>query len=495
MSLDDAEKMALQLARWKFDALTFVREAFGVEPDEWQKDALRAMVEHDLVACIACKGPGKTALEAWVGWWWMVTRPKAEAIATSVTRDNLRDGLWKELGKWYAKGELLQVMFEMSGERILMREDPIEWWLSARSWPKGADATEQANTLAGLHGDHMLFLGDEAGGYPPGIIPAAMAIRANLTPGSGREAKILLCGNPEDPNGPLYAISTIHRHLWHVIHVTGDPDDPKRSPRISVEWARQQIEMYGKDNPYVLVNVFGKFPPVGFNTLLGPDEVRAAIHRVVPHDDYFYSEKRIGVDVARFGDDATILFPRQGLVAFEAVEMRNARSHDIAARIVAAKSKWGSEVEFVDDTGGFGAGVIDALIQAGHAPIPVNFSSKASDPKFFNRRTEMWWEMAQWIKRGGSIPNDPQLIRELTTPTYTFQNGKIRLEEKDQIKARLGYSPDRGDSLALSFAIPDRPTSMARGYRSPAERRGDFNPISSDRLGEGRDYDPMERLG
>jgi hypothetical protein len=67
--------------------------------------------------------------------------------------------------------------------------------------------------------------------------------------------------------------------------------------------------------------------------------------------------------------------------------------------------------------------------------------------------------MAEWVKRGGALPNDPELAKELTTPTYTHQNGKLRLEEKEQIKKRLGFSPDKGDALALTFALPDMPAA------------------------------------
>jgi hypothetical protein len=139
--------------------------------------------------------------------------------------------------------------------------------------------------------------------------------------------------------------------------------------------------------------------------------------------------------------------------------MQGARTNEIAARVAKAKNEWGSELEIVDGTGGYGAGVIDSLIQAGYSPLEVNFSGKAIDPRYFNKRSEMWFLMAEWVKRGGCLPNDPELVKELTTPTYSFQNGKFRLEEKDQIKARLGFSPDRADSLALTFSMPDQPTS------------------------------------
>jgi hypothetical protein len=117
----------------------------------------------------------------------------------------------------------------------------------------------------------------------------------------------------------------------------------------------------------------------------------------------------------------------------------------------------GSDFIAVDATGGYGAGVEDMLKQMGMSVNPVNFASKASDERYFNKRSEMWYEMAEWVKRGGSIPKDPTLVKELTAPHYYIQNGKFRLEEKDIIKKRLGFSPDIADALALTFFMPETP--------------------------------------
>ncbi len=135
--------------------------------------------------------------------------------------------------------------------------------------------------------------------------------------------------------------------------------------------------------------------------------------------------------------------------------MKGARTNDIAARVALAKQRWNSEREIVDGTGGYGAGVIDALIQGGHSPLEFQFSGKAIDSRYLNKRAEIWFEMQKWIKRGGALPNDATLLKEMVAPTYTFKNGKFMLEPKEQIKARLGFSPDRADALAMTFAEPE----------------------------------------
>lgn len=456
MSLDASADKILQ---WKRNPVQFVEEVFKVTPDAWQRDALMAFPTNRRLAMLSSKGAGKSAMLSWLIWNFLVTRHDPLVVCTSISAANLATGLWSELARWMAKSPLLQNQFEYTKTNISLKASPETWFCSARTWPKSADSSQQANTLAGLHADNLLFVLDEVGGIPDSVMAAAEAGLANDHPGKDTEAKIVMAGNPTHLSGPLYRAATTERHMWWLKEITSDPDSPNRTTRVSVEWAREQIEKYGRDNPWVLVNVFGKFPPNSINSLLGVDEVVEAMRRSHPEESYNWSQKRIGIDCARYGDDLTVLFPRQGLMAFSPVIMRNANTSQIAARVSQAKATWGSEVEFVDGTGGFGAGVVDQLISAGHSPMEIHFSSKATDPQFYNKRAEMIFSVANWVKRGGALPDDPEMVRELTEPTYTFKDGKLIIESKDQLKARLGYSSDRLDALALTFAHPDQPAS------------------------------------
>ena len=482
MTLSAAQK---RIKRWRENPVQFVIDNFGVEPDAWQADALMALVNPLIirVSLQACAGPGKSTVLAWVGWWFLTCfgdrgeHPKGAAV--SITADNLKDNLWSELAKWQERSEFLKAAFQWTKERIFAKDHAATWFISARSFPKTANADEQGRTLSGLHSRFVLYLIDESGDINPAILKAAeQGLATNPTFG-----KILQAGNPTSHSGILYAAATRLRDQWHVIRITGDPDDPKRSPRIGLEWARAQIKQHGRDDHWVMAYILGLFPPSSMNALLGPDLVEAAMGRHLREDQYSFAQKRLGVDVARFGDDRTVIFPRQGLAAFKFVEIRGARTHDIAARVAKAKGKWGAELEAVDGTGGYGAGVIDALLQAGHSPLEVHFSGHAIDPRYFNKRSEMWFEMAEWIKRGGSLPRSPELAKELTAPMYYFQNGKFRLEEKDQIKKRLGFSPDLGDALCLTFALPDMPREFGEhtsGHRG--ELRAEYDPLDESRL-------------
>lgn len=441
---------AAKLKRWRQEPQTFVREVFGVTPDPWQDEVLRKFPHTQRQAMKACKGPGKTAIEAWLAWNFLSTRPEPKVAATSITGENLADNLWTEMAKWRGKSPLLQATFEWTKTRIFSREKPETWWMSARTWAKSADTQQQGNTLAGLHADYIMFILDESGGIPDAVMASAEAALSSCI-----EGHIVQAGNPTHLEGPLYRACTSEKALWDVTEITADPDDPKRTPRVSVEWAKQQIQKYGRDNPWVLVNVFGRFPPGSLNALIGPDEVQDAIERSYGPETYDKFARVLGVDVARFGDDASVIFPRQGLQAFPPLKFRGLDGTQGAGAVARKWKEWRADACFVDDTGGFGASWIDNLRLLNHSPIGIGFAEQAAKMEtYYNKRAEMYFEAVQWIKDGGALPNVPELKAALTQTTYSFRGDRLLLEPKEDIKEKLGYSPDEADAFALTFAQP-----------------------------------------
>lgn len=464
-----AKDLQAKLKAWRADAVLFVREVFHVEPDAWQEDALRILSSGGRVrlALKACAGPGKTAVLAWEGWRRLLcfgdkhNHPKG--IALSISWDNLSDGLWAEMAKWRGVSPLLQGLFEWRKERIFAKDHPETWFLSARAYSKSADAEAIGRMLSGLHTKYPIYLIDESGDLPPAIGRSAEQGLTECDAGV-----ILTAGNTTSDTGMLYHVSTVLRSDWDVITITGDPDDPKRSPRVDIDWARQQIDTYGRDNPWVMAYVLGQFPPGALNKLLSVEDVEAAMARAPRTDTFDWSEKRLGVDVARFGDDRTVIFPRQGIAAFNPVIMRVADTSQIAARVAQSHNTWSKDSKvdqiFIDDTGHWGHGVIDQLRTAHFPATGIQFHGPASNKRYANMRAQMWIEMSEWIKAGGALPPVQGLIKELTAPTYSFVGGKFILEDKAQIKKRTGSSPDLADALALTFAFPDRPKNT--GYVS-----------------------------
>jgi len=172
-----------RLRSWKDDPRAFVREAFDVTPDPWQDEVLAAFPRHQRIAMKACKGPGKTAVMAWLAWNFLATRKFPKVAATSVTADNLADNLWAEMAKWQARSEMLSAAFVWTKTRIFSRAEPETWWMSARSFARTADRALQGETLAGLHADHILFILDEAGGIPDAVMASAEAALSSCQEG------------------------------------------------------------------------------------------------------------------------------------------------------------------------------------------------------------------------------------------------------------------------------------------------------------------------
>ena len=229
------------LRRWRWHPETMVREQFGVEPDDWQLEVLRLFPHNQRIAMKACKGPGKTATLAWLIWNFLATRPCCRIGALSVTGANLHSNLWPELALWQSKSPFLLRTFRMTSADITHTDPRFTkiWWCQARTYQQSADKEAQALALAGLHADYAMAVLDESGGIPQPVMVTAEQVLA-----SGIECKVVQSGNPTHTTGPLYTACTSQRHLWKVVTITGDPDDPRRSPRISKQHAQEQIDLY-----------------------------------------------------------------------------------------------------------------------------------------------------------------------------------------------------------------------------------------------------------
>lgn len=471
---------------WRNSPNLFCRQALRLVPDAWQDEVLEAAGRGALglaggdynptalsrICLKASKGPGKSTALSWIGWWFLCCFTHPKVICTSISGDNLRDGLWAEFSKWQKRSELLKALFTWQAERIVHNEHPETWWCSARNWSRSASSEQQSDTLAGIHADNVLFLVDEGGGIPDAVVATAEAGLANADPTQGRHALLVVAGNPTELAGPLYRACTKERALWYIKEISGDPDDPKRAPRVSKTWAQQQIDKYGREHPWVLVNVFGKFPPGSSNTLLGVEAVITASQRVLGEWEFQDEVKILGVDVARFGDDETVILMRQGKACFAPRCLRNQDTMQVAGQVALVMDEQEPDACFID-VGGIGAGVVDRLKQLHYPVTAVDFGSSPirTKPKVQNRRTEMWWHMADWVREGGSLPDDAVLLGELPGPTFSFTgDNTVTLESKKDMKKRGFASPNRADALALTFAAPVMHKEVRSKIQSKAKK-------------------------
>lgn len=453
---------------WRHRPKIFLHDNFDLVLDAWQEEVVELYITHQRVGLVASKGPGKTFTLACLGWHFFICHHQPKIAALSITKDHLMSNLWAELARLRSRSPLVTKSTNESASRFTLKGHELYSFIDARSFPKQADNNQMASALAGLHAEHVGFLIDEAGMVPDAILATADAA---LTTGDSEttKARLLVTGNPEVAQGMLYRASRgTTEQKWGMYHISGDPDDPKRAPRVSVSWAKEQIATFGKDDPWVLVNVFGKYPPTAMNTLLSEEEIESAMKKDYSEKEVSVSQTRMGVDVARGGVDRSAFAKRKGLKAYP-IELypSNILGPELAGKIVTKHQDEGIERVFVDDTGGYGSSVIDSLQLFPTLDVsPVKFNASAQDARkiYFNKRTEMWVRMRDWIRKGGQLPYDPQLKEELMMPKLIFHEGKFRLEAKEQIKVRLGgKSPDRADALAMTFADPEQASMNAFG--------------------------------
>lgn len=482
---------------WRENPKQFVHEQFQVTLDPWQEKALEFLAgpirARRRIMMKACTGPGKSAVLAWIGWWRLSCfakigdHPKGAALSGE-GRDNLKDNLWSELSKWQKRSQFLTQAFSWNQERIAAVDHPETWFLSARSYPKSANDEDIGRSLSGLHSPFPFLLLDETGAMPPQVGQKA----AQIFTGNPEDALLAGAGNPVLTDGLLYHACVNETALWDIVSITADPDDPNRTSRVPIEHAREMIKQYGRDNPWIMATILGEFPKSAVNALFSPDMVEKAMEKHHPESAYSFMEKKLGVDVALSvgTGDRTVLFPRQGLAAFMPSIMRTNEPADISAFMMRLKLEQKIDQEFVDNTGGWGSGVISHYRAAGYTPHAVESASTAIDSKFYNKRAEMWFGMLEWMKSGGALPKVPEIVAELCTPTYTLKKGLLLLEPKDLVKKRLGRSPDIADALAHTFATPDKHRSIGSLHGRPGRLATEYNPLA-ERMQS--DYDPYSR--
>lgn len=463
---------AAKLKRWRENVAAFAYEEFKFEPDAWQKEFFDVFPSQDedkkQIALKACTGPGKTVVLDIVALNFMACygdlHEHPQGLCLSITGGNLHSYFWPGLKKLQNKSEFFKDAFTWTSKRFSCNGHSATWFLEAKTFGSKADPETLGRTLSGFHPPFGLIVLDELGDIPVPVYRGAQQCFSARY----RWMKICGAGNPTSRLGSLFHVCTKDRKRTYVITITGDPDDLKRSPRVDLENAKEAIRIYGRENPWVKATILGEFPDTDPNALLSVEKIEEALDRHIPEDQYAWAQKRLGIDAAWHGDDRWVIWPRQGKASFRPRAMRNPKTQDVGNRIIAAKLKFASQREYFDNTGGFSQGAFDYVENAGYDPVAVQFAGPDFDPTFYNCRSGMWWRAAQAIKQGAALPRTSvdgedisgELIEVYTTVTYSYQKGKLIIEPKPMIKARLGYSPDYCDANGLTYFEPDMPGGL-----------------------------------
>jgi hypothetical protein len=482
------KELALFAAELTHDPLRFVLGAFQwgkgelsnfSEPDQWQKDVLTDIsngiksgsidaMDAIQIAVASGHGIGKSALVSWIILWAMSTREDTKGVVTANTENQLKTKTWAELAKWYRLC-LFKSWFELTATAIFSTDKDHEktWRIDMIPWSE-----RNTEAFAGLHnkGSRILVVFDEASSIPDMIWEVAEGALTD------ENTEIIWCcfGNPTQNIGRFRECFGKFKHRWNTRQI-----DSRTVSMTNKTQLQKWVDDYGEDSDFVRVRVRGVFPATSANALIGSDDVDAAMSRHYSEDKYSFASVILGVDVARQGDDSSVIQRRQGIVSFEPKVMKIPDTMLVANQVAIEIDSSKADACFIDSTGGYGVGVVDALRQTRYSPTEVYFSGKATDQRYFNKRSEMWFEMVEWIKSGGALPKSQELKEELCAATYTFQGDKFRLCDKDDIKEAIGRSPDMADALALTFAYPVAPRPhplFGSMNRSSINSRREYNP-------------------
>lgn len=462
---DPESDLILDISRFKLDPLGYVLYAFdwGVGelagfdgPDIWQRETLKLIgdllmegkisVEEAIQLAIASgHGIGKSALVAWIILWAVSTYEDTKGVVTANTETQLKTKTWAELAKWHRLC-INRHWFELTAT-ALFSKDPLH----EKTWRVDMVAWSERNTeaFAGLHnkGKRILLIFDEASAVPDLIWEVSEGALTDS------DTEIIWCcfGNPTRTIGRFVECLPKGKfaHRWH--HRQIDSRNVKITNKAQIQ---KWLEDYGEESDFFKVRVRGVPPAVSSDALIGPDEVEESMHRAYKPGMFDHAPVIVGVDVARQGADSSCIARRQGQVVFPLRVMRIPDTTLVGHQV----SNYCDENHFdaclVDATGGYGAGVIDTMRSTNHDAIEVYFSGSPLDRQYFNKRSEMYFLLVKWIRAGGALPPDPELKEELCAMTYRFQKDQFRLDEKDDVKELIGRSPDKADSVALTFAFP-----------------------------------------
>jgi len=420
----------------------FVKYIIGVTPTDQQGDALRALDKHEAVTIASGHGCGKSAVESWAVLHYMCCRPFPKVPCTAPTKHQLYDILWAELSKWHRKmSPAFRDQFQWTKEKFFHKAHPEEWFAVARTATK-----ENPEALQGFHADYVFAVVDEASGVPESTFEVLEGAHGTV------ETKMLLCGNPTRREGTFFESHHKLQHLYKKLKWSC-----LDSPIVAERYVERIEKKYGKESNIYRVRVLGEFPLHSDDTFIPYELVEAALMRdIPPQDDY---PLVFGVDVARYGDDSTVIARRRGDEFKQYDVLRNKSTMEVAGYVARCANKENPKHIFIDVIG-IGAGVYDRLYELGYPVIPVNVAeSPAINGQEYRRlRDELWGLMREWLemRRGKLWDNeDNDLLGELTTPTFKIlSDGKIAIEKKEDMKKRGLPSPNIADAHILTFAQP-----------------------------------------
>lgn len=453
------------------DPVGFVQNELGEHLWSKQRAIAESVVHNRRTAVRSCHNAGKSFLASRIAAWWIAVHPPGEAFvaSTAPSYPQVHAILWEEIRKAARKSDAVPGRVLQSDEWKLDDGVIVGWGR------KPADTDEHG--FQGIHRRYVLVILDEACGIPTQLWTAVEAITTNA------DCRILAIGNPDDPNTEFASVCKPGSG-WNVIQINGldtpnfTPDAVAGFPQLAElygqlgieptteavpeglrplmldpEWVVDKIKRWGAASPRFTSKVLGSFPDIGNDTLISPSLIEAAQQRALEPA----GRGILGVDVARYGMDRTVIYLRRGGVIRLHGEYSKQATTETTGRVIAAKTETGADEIRVDGVG-VGGGVVDQLTEQGHGVLDMQAGGKARDPeRFANARAEWAWAMRERLEEGDLDldPGDDELAAQLGSFKFRYDSrGRIVIESKDEMRKRGLPSPDRADAAILTAVKP-----------------------------------------
>lgn len=447
--------------RYRADPVAFAEEILRFYPDDNQRPVMRDMANCNRVSVRSGQGVGKTAMTAATILWFLTVFPYARVVCTAPTRQQLNDVLWSEIDKWRSNSPLLNSILHWTKTYVYMTGFEKRWYAVART------ATRPEN-MQGYHEENMLFVVDEASGVAEPIMEAILGTL------SGANNKLLMCGNPTQTSGTFYDSHMRDRGVYRTYRISA-----RDCPRTDKEHIASLERKYGKYSNFVRVRVDGEFPTQEDDVFI-PLEL---LERSVRADWTLRGPVKIdiAVDVARYGDDKTVIGYKVNERAYIHEKTRGRDLMSTADHIIQLAFELIKRYDYRDvicvrvDDSGVGGGVTDRLNQIKRREpsrfswlevAPVMFGRKIKHAYYDDSTTYMFAVVKDMLSIADGqgapkpldlvLPDDEDLIAQLSMRKYEMtERSKLRVESKDEVKKRLGVSPDEADCLLL-LCVPIR---------------------------------------
>ncbi|MDE7193785.1 MAG: terminase B [Oscillospiraceae bacterium] len=428
----------------------FFREVTGFRSDDWQRSAALDLAGSPKVSVKSGHGVGKTAFEANAILWFLSCFSFARVVATAPTMQQLNDVLWAEVEKWRSRSPLLCQLLTWTKTYVYVNGYEKRWFAVAKTASK-------PENMQGFHEDNMLIVVDEASGVEDEIMEAILATL------SGGNNKLLMCANPTRTSGTFYDSHTRDRAMYKCHTVSSL--DSKRTNKDNIS---AFIRKYGAESNVVKVRVYGEFPTQEDDVYIPLFLIEGSFS--IELDLKKIERISIGCDVARYGDDETVIVTNvDGEISMPVIRKGQDLMKTVGDLVIIYRKLLDNHPKYkgkvyvnIDDTG-LGGGVTDRLQEVAKEQrlhrmviVPVNFGGKIPDEKasaYYSNITTYMWSIVRDMLESSKLRliNDDELAAQLSIRKYTVSsNGKIELESKKEMKKRGVGSPDRADALALS---------------------------------------------